>query len=473
MQGLMSTKEVKQSASRSGRRRQTIIAGAITILGMGLIISCVSGFMQKPAQPRAAQAAEQAPVATVTTYTVTPVPIKTQVTASGTVAARHTLDIGPEISGLKVVQVNVEEGDRVKKGQILARLSDDILQAQLSREQANLNGAMANLAKTKQPNRAEDIAGLRAAFEQALAGVTQAKANVTRAQTNLKNLRTISSRYEKLKSEGAISVQDALDKQTAASMADDDLAALNQQVVAAQFVAKQAEEKLKAAESGGRDVDISISAANVGQLQASVRQMQAQVNQTILRAPTDGIVTKRTADIGEITSMAQPMFSIACNEELELRAQVQEIDLPAIRSGASVKIVPASAELHPFTATVRELSPVVDSHTRLGVAYINIPASAGLKEGMYANSAIATGEHNAIAVPTRAVRAEDDDKFVFVLKGKTALRRPVTVGTTNSDMVEIVSGLSAGEKLILDGAGFLKDGDAVSINNNSLVPVNK
>ncbi len=473
MQGLKSNIKLTPPGIRPGERKKTLIAAFAGTIVLALVICTLSGFSPNAALPKPSATAELAPVATVTTYCVSKVPLQSQVTASGTVAARHTLDIGPEISGLKVVQVNVEEGDHVKKGQTLARLNDDILQAQLSREQANLNGAIANLEKTKQPNRTEDIAALRAAYEQSLAGVTQARANVTRAETNLQNLSTIASRYDKLKSEGAISVQDALDKKTAASMANDDLSALKQQVVASQYVAKQAEERLKAAEAGGRAVDVSISAANVGQLQASVRQMQAQLNQTILRAPTDGVVTKRNADVGEITSLAQALFSIACNEELELRAQVQEIDLPAVKIGSKVKVVPASPELRPFTATVRELSPVVDSRTRLGTAYINVPPDAGLKEGMYASAAISTGERNAIAVPTRALRTDDSDKFVFVLSANKAMRRPVQTGTTNSDMVEISSGLSTGEKLILDGAGFLKDGDVVEINNSASISMGR
>lgn len=467
MQGLLVPKETKPLLHKGFNMRILLVLTTILLIGSAATAAILFMGQSRDAHKSAAPEG-MAPVATVTAQAVSRIPVVSTVVASGSIAARHTVDIGSELTGLRVTQVNVDEGDFVRKGQILARLNSDVLSAQLSREHANLAGALANVEKAKQPNRLEDILGLQAAYQQAQAAVSQAESNVHRLEASLANLKTIAIRYQTLAGQGAISDQDARDKQTAAQMGESELTATRQQLEASRFAARQAQERLLAAQAGGRQVDVSISTANVGQIRATIRQIEAQIAQSIIKAPSDGVITKRNAEAGEIPALGQSLFTMAKEGELELRTQVQEIDLPGIKPGARVTITPAAPGLKAITARVREISPVVDPKTRLGTVYVDVSAAHGLKEGMYASAEIETGTRLSLAVPTKSIRAEEGEKIVFVLQGNKAVRRPIVTGNATGDMVEVKSGLADVERIIIAGAGFLKDGDVVELGTEPI-----
>ena len=455
--------KVRNTLARTRLRRRIprkllIPAALAVVLTFGLI-----AFMFLRPAPQAEKAVNRAPVATVTTYMVAQMPIKQTISASGTVAAVDPIDIGSEVSGLKVEALYADEGQYVGRGQVLARLNSSVLQAQLQREQARLQGAMASYQKSRQPNRVEDIRGLRAALLQAQAAVSQEQANLQRAETNLNNLKQTAQRYSMLRSEGAISAQEADDRQSAARMAESEVNAARDRAEAAKFSATQARERLQLAEAGGRREDIAMSASEVGQIRATIQQIEAQIAQTVIRAPDDGLITKRDVELGEITGVGQPMFSMARGNQLEVRVLVPEVDLPRVQPGNPASIVPAASDLRPVQASVRQISPLVDPQTRMGTVYVQVPASSGLKQGMFVRTLFETGSKPSLAVPTKAVISDSEGKVVFVVEGDQARRRVVQLGTINGDFAEVISGLQSGERVIVAGAGFLKDGDVVRV----------
>lgn len=438
-----------------------VVAGLGLLLGAAILMHVLVS-RQAPAKTNAAPP----PVtATVSTQVVAFMPIESHVSASGSVAARHAVEIGSEVSGLRIVEVNVDEGDHVRAGQVLARLDSAVLQSQLNQQMAVLSGKQANLVKARQPNRVEDIAGLRAALAQAEAGVTQAQQNLQHAQLNAANLATSAKRYDFLGHEGAVSQQDALDKQTAAKIASADVEASKQQLAAAKFAATQARERFNAAQAGGRREDVAIVQSDVNATRAAIGQVEAQIAQTIIRAPSDGLITKRSAEVGGIAMVGQPMFSMTNNSQIELQAQVQEVDLPAIRAGQGALVTPASGQLKPVEGTVRDVSPRVDARTRFGIAYIPVSPESGLKEGMYANAHIRTGTHSALGVPTKSILVQDTGKFVYIVPGGSdrVAMRAIQTGEVSGDFTEVLSGVQPGDRVVTAGAGFLKDGDRVMV----------
>ena len=479
MQTISSTKIVVQN-SRPALNKWIVVFALIAVASTALAIWALAFRSPGSAGPgsgvvpassdssgsRSVSSSQSAAVATVSTIAAGLSPVKSHVSVSGSIAARHAVDIGAEVSGLKIVEVNVDHGDFVTRGQVLARMNSDILQAQLSREKANLDGALASVQKARQPNRVEDIAGLRAAVSQAEAATSQARANLHRAQANASNLRGTAERYVELGRQGAASRLEVDNHHAAATMAEAEAGATKRQIEASEFAVTQAREKLRAAEAGGRHEDISISLASAGQIRASIRQIEAQMAQAVVRAPSNGVITKRFAELGEISSSGQPMFSMSRDNELELQGQVQEVDLPNIKAGQMVTVTPASPQLKPFSARVREIDPTVDPRTRLGMVYIDVSGNAHLKQGMYATATIESGVRQALTVPSKSVLVQDSSKVVFVLRGTQVERRVVQLGTVSGDMVEVLAGLTVGEQIITDGAGFLSDGDVVRISSS-------
>lgn len=172
---------------------------------------------------KAAATTSPPPVVTVTTQQPLVQMIDDTISLTGSVSAWDPLSIGAEVNGLQITQVSVEEGDYVKKGQILAVLNSSVLEAQLKQAQARLSSAEANLRKAIQPNRPEEIQALRAALAEAEAKTAQDQAHVKEARVNYENALLNAKRYARLANVGAVSYQDAENKQVAADTAHEQL----------------------------------------------------------------------------------------------------------------------------------------------------------------------------------------------------------------------------------------------------------
>jgi HlyD family secretion protein len=162
--------------------------------------------------------ATPAPVLTVTSKPAGMEPLVRLLSVHGSVSTWDPISVGATAAALEVKYVLVEEGALVKKGQVLARLDSAQLQAQIESERARLAAGLANINKSIQPNRPEDINGLFAAVAQAQASVEDQQAALLQAQANVMNARNNLKRYQYLKSEGAVSAQEAEDRETAAQV---------------------------------------------------------------------------------------------------------------------------------------------------------------------------------------------------------------------------------------------------------------
>ncbi len=381
----------------------------------------------------------------------------------GSITAWDQASVGATTSGLEVKSVLVEEALLVKKGQLLAVLDSDQLQAQLESERARLTASMSNVGKSIQPNRPEDINGLAAAVSQAEANIGDQKAGLIQAKANLDNALTNLKRYEYLRSEGAVSAQEAETRQTNTQVCEAAVEAAEKRVQAAKFASKQAQERLSMAQIGGRKEDIEIARANVSEIKGNIKRLQTQIDQTFIKAPIDGLITRRDVHIGDITTAGKTMFLMARDNRLELKAQVPERDLSLVKPGQKVSVYSALLGKERIPGCVREISPLVDADTRLATVRIDVPANCGLKQGMYAEGHINVGRDLALTVPSQAVISRDEKHTVFVLHGDQVESRTVIISNRDSSYIQISSGLQNNERIIVDGAGFLKDGDYVAV----------
>ncbi len=385
---------------------------------------------------------------------------------SGSVWAWDPLTIGAEIGGLRIAAVNVEEGDVVKKGQVLATLNSSVIKAQLERQQARLNRAEISLEKTKQPNRPMDINRLKAVVQQTAAVVSQEQSNLVHAKANLKNAFASAERYKVLSAEGAVSQEDFDNKTMLKDTAEADFHAAEKRLSAAMFLKIQAEENLKLALEGGMKQDIQIAGADLRETQANINELKAQLEQTIIRAPSDGLIVKRLAHIGDISVANKELFQMVRDSRFEVRAQVPEQDLPKIKPGQVVEFQCAATGSKRLPGRVREISPLIDTATRLATVRIDLPCERGWLPGTFASGLVDLGQVDALVVPAPSVIDRDGRKMVFVLDGKRVFAREIKVGERVGDLVEVWSGIAAGEPVVITGSGFLKDGDPVRISEH-------
>jgi RND family efflux transporter MFP subunit len=302
------------------------------------------------------------------------------VAGDGSVVAWQELVLGAETSGLRVMELAVEEGDTVRAGQVLLRLDDAVPAAQLA---------------------------------QAEAAVAEAEAALAMARLDLGRATELSRTQN--------TPRQVLDQRQSAT--------------------RQAEARLASARAA-RD------------------EARARLAQTQLRAPTDGIVLKRTALPGAVLGVGQEMLRLLRDGRLELDARVPELDLATIAPGQPVRVLHGSREI---AATVRAIAPGVTPESRLGTVHIALPADAGLLPGMFARAEIQGEAASRIAIPQESVVFRDGAPSAFILKGGQVALRRLTTGARLNGMVEVLEGLAPGDQVVTAGAGFLADGDHVRV----------
>jgi HlyD family secretion protein len=454
----------KKSSGGGWLTRSKLIGLAV---GIVVVLGATGIAFQSGAIPinKKAVGPTRTPALTVSVQQPSIKPMERLLSVHGSVWPWDPISVGATTSGLETKTVLVEEGDLVKKGQTLATLDSSQLQAELASEKAKLTASIANVSKSVQPNRPEDINALAAEVEQASANVEDQQAALLQAQANLDNARANITRYQYLKEQGAVSLQEAENRNLAVQVSEAIVRSVQKKVSAAKFVLKQAQERLAMARSGGRQEDIQIAHANVGEIRGNVQKLETQISQTIIKAPVDGLVTRRDVHVGDISSVGKAMFLMARDNRLELRAEVPETDLHLIKAGQPVSIDSSLTGSGKVTGRVREISPLVDQATRLATVRIDVPQGCGLKPGMYAEGHINIGKQMAMTVPSQAVVSRDEKHSVFVLHQDVVESRPIALGNRSGDLVEVISGLKGSEQVVVEGAGFLKDGDCVAVSH--------
>jgi RND family efflux transporter MFP subunit len=208
------------------------------------------------------------------------------------------------------------------------------------------------------------------------------------------------------------------------------------------------------------------STANLASARAALSQTQVQVGQATIRAPVSGLIISRSVTKGQIIAAGTELFRMVRDGRLELDAQVPETELALIRSGQGAEIT--SSQAAPTTGTVRIVTPEVDPQTRLGVARIALAPGTRLRPGMFARAQIDVGQQPALTVPSSAIVFRENRAGVYVVQPDLTVRfAPVTEGGRDNGSVAIASGLQSGQRVVVEGAGFLGEGDRIRIGQPS------
>ena len=205
--------------------------------------------------------------------------------------------------------------------------------------------------------------------------------------------------------------------------------------------------------------------------QAVLGAQQLRGRQTRVLAPDSGVISARSATLGSVLATGTELFRMIRQGRLEWRAEVTSAELGRITAGTAVKVRPASGgELQ---GRVRMIAPSVDPLTRSALVYVDLPSSAGkaspAKAGMFARGEFDLGATNALTIPQRALVVRDGFNYVFRLGADQRVSQlKVQTGRLAGERVEVVSGLAPDARIVVNGAGFLNDGDLVRISEESV-----
>ena len=258
------------------------------------------------------------------------------------------------------------------------------------------------------------------------ADVAQARAGLLEAQANAADAAANAERARSLQSSGALSAQQ-----------------INQYLT----LEKTAKARAEAA-------------------QAVLGAQQLRGRQTQVLAPDSGVISARTATVGSVVGNGAELFRMIRQGRLEWRAEVTSAELGRIGAGTPVSVVPASGG--ELKGRVRMVAPSVDPLTRTALVYVDLPSSAGkaspAKAGMFARGEFELGATDALTIPQRALVVRDGFNYLFRLGADNRVSQlKVQTGRLAGERVEVVSGLPADARIVVNGAGFLNDGDLVRV----------
>jgi len=380
-----------------------------------IVVTAAAAMLAACGKEKAAPTAEQQAPITVNTVEVRRATLDDTFDAPGTVRARVSAVISAKVTGY-VQEVRVKVGDRVHAGQTLAVLAAQDLDAQVAR------AAAAQLATQS--------------------GVQEAEKARLAAQSNAALAAATYQRYQTLLEKRSVSRQEF----------------------------EEAEARHKSAKAGQEMADAAVARAQAGQRQAEAEVQAAKVTRgyAVLAAPFAGIISEKRVDPGNLAMPGQPLFTVEQAGDFRLEATVEESKIAAIKLGdaarVSIEALGASVD-----GRVSEIVPAVEASSRSFVVKIDLPNSLKavpleLRSGLFGRATFRGGRREAIAVPEGAVLHDGQLASVFVVDGDVARQRLITLGAKSGELIEVLSGLNDGDRLIVNRPAGLHDGTPVKEN---------
>lgn len=371
-----------------------------------------------------------------------------KIKSSGSVVPIETVNLSPKQAG-KLIELLVEQGARVNRGQVIARMDNANLLPQLYQAQASAAASEANLVKLRNGSRPEDIAAAQARVEAA-----RGRLDAARSRLALTNMKT--NRFRSLQTEGAIS-SDRFDE----VVTDDRSAQADLQTAQANLV--EATRLLEESRNGSRAEDIAQAEAQLAQAIAGIRIIEVQIEDTIIRAPFAGIITQKYANAGAFvtpttTASASNSSSstsiVAIANGLEIIAKVPEVDISQIKIGQEVEIVADAFPSEVFKGKVRLIAPEAIIEQNVTSFQVRVTLETGkdkLQSGMNTDLRfIGKQIDGALVVPTVAIVTQEGKTGLLIAdeKGKPKFQ-PVTIGSTVDNQTQILSGAKVGDRVFV------------------------
>lgn len=376
-------------------------------------------------------------------------PVKTMVVAAGegvrirsfpgTVEASKRVELAFQVPGL-LIELPVQEGQEVKKGDLIAQVRKDEFEARLTALQGQLDQARAELDALRLGERPEER--------------LRRESQVRAAQARMANARAERDRLAPLVPRGAISRSEFELAETQYHVAQEELQAA-QQMVEKGMVARQ--EDLLAKEAQIRGLEGRVVEANI------------QLNDCTLTAPFDGVIAQRFVEQGQNVRAKEPIVRFQDANEIEIAVDVPEAVMATDIRRADILQIVAEISGAPgiqFPVEIREIAQVADPTVQTFNVRVAMPAPTDVNvlPGMSATVTVDYRRANilgqTIFVPISAVcKKPTGEQVVWVIDGEEQVKsRPVKVGSIQGGQIEITEGLEPGDRIAVAGVSFLRDG---------------
>ena len=373
--------------------------------------------------------------------------------AAGYIVAHHTIDVNSKVTG-RIAWIGVENGDKVKAGQVLVRLEDQEFRAQVEQARGAVGMAKARLLQLQNGSRPEEI--------------DQASANLDEARANLANAKATLERTRPLVQQGVFSRQQLDDAQAKYDAAVQHMQSL--------------EKTYRLSKIGPRQEEIENARGALEQAQGQLAYAESQLEATQIRAPVTGTILERTAEKGELVT-AQfaaaadtggprgSVVTLADLTDLQVELDISQNDFAKL--GPTQKAV-LSTDAYPdreYKGLINEIAPMANRQkatvqVKVKVLnpddYLRPEENANVRFLADEKSTPSTRVSPGVVVPTSAVHENGGKRLVMVAFNGRAITREVKVLSQRSEGY-VVDGLTGGEDVIVNAPADLKDGDRVKV----------
>ena len=320
------------------------------------------------------------------------------ITVVGNLIGQATVDVVPRVGG-RIESIPVKLGDRVSRGQVVAKIEDDQIREQINQRMASLKVN---------------------------------EANVAQRESDAKLAETVYSRMK------AQYDRDLLSKQ----------------------LLEDAEAKYNTAVS-----NVGVAKAQLVQTQSSVDELKITLANTTVTSPVNGFVSRRILDQGAFAGANTVILSVVDIGIVRMVANLVEKDVKRVQPGVSALVEVDAFPGEQFTGQVSRVAPVFDPATRTAPMEIEVPNPGfRLKPGMYARVKLTVDRRpNALTVPRGAIADIEGKRGVFMMENQVAKFHEVKTGLQDNERVEILEGLTEGQRVVTVGTLALRDGDRITV----------
>lgn len=383
---------------------------------------------------------------------------------SGKIIPDQDIKIVSKVAG-KVAGVYVQEGSKVKKGDVLVQLETDDLAQQVKQAESALAAAQAKLADTQAGARVQEIQGLESAvnaaqgvYGQATAALEQAKAVLDLSTSNYNRLRNM---YD---SNSGVTKED-LDKGTLdyqKAYAGYEQAQAAQKAAEAQVQGAQA--KLDQAKAGPTENTINALQAEVGRLTAGLELAKSALNNATITAPIDGIIAKKSISPGELAQPGMQVLSLVNMDQVQVELSVADNQITEVKVGMPVDVSIQNRHDKSFHGEIAFVSPVSNPNSNTFPVKVKVDNKEGLLlAGMEADVNLSAAQQSRLEVPKSAILKKDQHDYLFTAENGTAHLVEVKAEEKDQDWVYVQASdkVKANEQIIVNPTDKIAEGTKV------------
>lgn len=391
--------------------------------------------------PTAQAAPPKSTELTAVTVTVAPVQaraVQRKINLVGTLNALETVAISPKVSGL-VERVAVDEGDRVKPGELLVEIDRTDYELAVNEAERALQRELAKVGLEQLPDGRFDV---------------EALPSIVRSRALIDNAQKVQDRMRKLVERNATTLQEYEDATT--------------KLHVEQATLKQMQLDVQATLAAARHADSLLSTAK-----RHLAETKLVAPALLLPGKQDAralgyVVTRRDTATGAMVTPQKTVFELVIDDLLKLKATVPERHAGEVKLGQAVELFIDAYPKEVFKATVSRISPTVDPESRtFAIEAIVANAEHRLKHGAFAKAAIITrADAEAVTVPLEAIVSFAGVTKVFVVKDGKAEGVPVEIGLQGQGWVEVLGDVPPGGTVVTTGQSQLANGTPVTLRQD-------